>query len=522
MQKFFHDKHGDPLLLTGLQCHNSSTGSLLMEKAIQAVQAFHGNLLEAPVYWYWLEPEQGVYDTAHVRELIHTARDAGLYLVILWFATNKNGHPNYAPEYVKLDPDTYRLAVEPDGLPVPSLSPHCEATMRADQRAFVELMKCIREEDEAFGTVLAVQVENEAGLGGTDRDYSAAAQRDFERPVPEELAGVEIPGSGASFRDDTWRGRFGQWASEAFTAWYQARYINEIAAAGKQVYDLPMYVNAMLGHPYAEGGVEYNSGGPTVRVLDIWKKAAPAVDLLCPDIYTPARDHYTHFCEAYSREDNALFIPESGFAGPAASLNVIRAMAQYEAVGLCCFGAESTLNSDGSLREDTRDTAVSFQMVRAVAPLLVRYHGTGRIHPILQEEAMDQQLIQVPGYRITARFDVCRRAAEAGEARARGRGILVQTGETEFVLTGDNVALDFVACPGPEEEARRSWLTCRQSNQLNFLSVEEGHFEGDEWVADFRRNGDETNFELYARKGEVVRIRLNPKMGANGKVSSAG
>ena len=111
------------MLVTGVQCHNSSTGSAMLQDAIKVAKEFQGNVLEAPVYWYLLEPERGVYDTTHVRELIHTVREAGLHLVILWFATSKNGHPNYVPEYVKLDPETYRLAVEPDGLPVPSLSP---------------------------------------------------------------------------------------------------------------------------------------------------------------------------------------------------------------------------------------------------------------------------------------------------------------------------------------------------------------------------------------------------------------
>lgn len=272
---------------------------------------------------------------------------------------------------------------------------------------------------------------------------------------------------------------------------------------------------------YSEAGMAYNSGGPTVRVLDIWKKAAPSIDLLCPDIYMPCRDYYTHFCQAYSREDNALFIPESSFAGPSAALNVIRAAAQYEAVGVCCFGAESALDETGSLREDVVDTAVSFQMVRNVAPLLLQYHGTGRIHAILQEEFMDQQLILTEGFRIVAHFDIRRRIPDTRETLPRGRGILVQTGEYEFYLTGDNVALDFVARPDPEEEMPRFWLACRQSNQLDFLTVEEGHFdEQNQWVVDFRRNGDETNYETYARKGEVVRIRLNPKMGKKGFVKA--
>ena len=49
--------------------------------------------------------------------------------------------------------------------------------------------------------------------------------------------------------------------------------------------------------------------------------------------------------------------------------------------------------------------------------------------------------------------------------------------------------------------------------QLNFLSVEEGHFEGDRWVKDQDRNGDETNFSQYVLEGQIIRIRLNPNTG---------
>ena len=38
-----------------------------------------------------------------------------LILVLLWFGASKNGHPNYAPEWVKLHPEIYRLARGADG-----------------------------------------------------------------------------------------------------------------------------------------------------------------------------------------------------------------------------------------------------------------------------------------------------------------------------------------------------------------------------------------------------------------------
>ena len=52
MNRFFTDKQGNPLLLTGLQAHNSSTGTDMLDKAIHAVKLYGGNVLETPIYWY--------------------------------------------------------------------------------------------------------------------------------------------------------------------------------------------------------------------------------------------------------------------------------------------------------------------------------------------------------------------------------------------------------------------------------------------------------------------------------------
>jgi beta-galactosidase GanA len=118
---FFLDKFGKEIFVTGLQCHNSSTGTDLMDKAISAIKLYGGNTLEAPVYWYAIEPEMDRYDMTQLRDLVDQARLSGLHLIVLWFAASKNGHPNYAPEYIKLHPETYRIAIGADGAPVASL-----------------------------------------------------------------------------------------------------------------------------------------------------------------------------------------------------------------------------------------------------------------------------------------------------------------------------------------------------------------------------------------------------------------
>ena len=95
----------------------------------------------------------------------------------------------------------------------------------------------------------------------------------------------------------------------------------------------------------------------------------------------------------------------------------------------------------------------------------------------------------------------------------RGRGILIQKGEYEFYLAGAGIAAEFIKRPHPSDEKAYIHLSSRWAGQLNFLTVEEGHFEGDNWIVDYERNGDEANFAAYVHGGQVIRIRLNPSMG---------
>lgn len=527
---FFQDAAGKPFMPIGLQVHNSSTGSSMIKKAVQAVKAYGGNCLEAPVYWCCVEPEQDRYDLELVKGIVDEARSAGLHLILLWFGTSKNGHPNYVPEYIKLQPQTYRLALGPDKAPVPSLSVHCRATLERDKKAFVKFMEFLKAYDEEERTVLAVQIENEMGYANTDRDYSRMADRDYEKPVPEALKDVELPDSGkesipADSAVSPWKKQFGRHSHEAFSAWHHALYINEIAEAGKGIYRIPMITNVMVGEQsYEEPGLCYNAGAAVGRVLDIWKAGAPALDLLGPDIYNQNRREYVRICEAYARKDNPLFIPESPVRGEANAMNALLAAADYGAVGICAFGAESALDEDGKLMEDCRDMALTMRILSSMTPLLIRYWNTGRVHAFAEEEFETSHYLKLPEYHVVAKYlrhekmyfgYTTDTGSEEGrkKAQVRGRALLVQTGPCEFYLGGAGVALDFYRRPAPGDEDCFSHLSSRQSGQLNFLSVEEGHFDGETWVTELMRNGDETNFSQYVLDGQLLRIRLNPDTG---------
>ena len=521
---FMKDRDGRPTLLLGLQTCNSSTGDPeMLERELDAVGLFSGNLLEAPVYWFRVEPEPGRYDFTLIDDLLARCRARGLRLIPLWFGASKNGHPNYAPEWVKLHPETYRLARGRDGAHVASLSPYCEATLKADARAFAALMAHLREVDGEERTVVAIQVENEMGLANTDMDYGPEARALYDAPVPECLLGVTLEDCGVVPSGDSWRTRFGRHAHEAFSAWGHATYMNAVAAAGKAEYDLPVLINVMIQEMGCEEpGLCYNSGGAVSRVLDIYKACAPAIDYIGPDMYVPEQSRYRRILARYARPDNPLFIPESPCLGVANALNMMEAFADFGCVGMACFGAANTLDVNGQLLPEAREIALSMKAVAAVAPLLIRYHGTGRVHALVQREYMTYQYLKLERYHVEARFmdgqphfGMGSRVnqhdpANADILNARGRALLIQAGEHEFFLAGCGVKVDFRWRPDPALEDSYPLLASRQSGTLNFLSVEEGHFEGDEWVVDRYRNGDESNMALFVHRGEVVRIRLNP------------
>ncbi|HEY0780063.1 MAG TPA: beta-galactosidase, partial [Gemmatirosa sp.] len=271
---------GHPFLMLGAQVNNSSNYPAMLPRVWPTIRALHANTVEVPVAWEQLEPVEGRFDFSFVDTLVQQARANRVHLVLLWFGTWKNTGPSYAPEWVKTNGQRFPRMRTRDGHTHYVLSPHGRATLDADKRAFVQLLQHLRDIDPGH-TVIMVQPENEVGSYGNPRDFSPAAQRLFDGSVPGELVRAlgRSPG--------TWSAVFGARADQAFNAWYTARYIDEIAAAGKAVLNLPMYCNASLSSPFTEAGAEGTaSGGPNWNVIAIWKAAAPHIDVVAPDIYT--------------------------------------------------------------------------------------------------------------------------------------------------------------------------------------------------------------------------------------------
>ena len=335
--------NGAPYLILGAQINNSSAWPEFLPKVWPAVEFIHAYTVEMPVYWEQFEPQPGRFDYSVMDTLLMQAREHHVHLILLWFGIWKNGSAHYLPEWMKNQPDRYRRITMKNGRPLDSPSPFAPATLEADIRAFTALMRHLKAADDQH-TVIMVQVENEPGTWGSVRDYSPAAQKVFDSPVPAELLQALHKNSTSAH----WPEAFGDDAEEFFHAWSIAHYIEQVAATGKAAYPLPLYVNAALRNPLKPGRPPaYESGGPTDNVIPIWKAAAPSIDLLAPDIYLENSDEYLKVLDLYRRPENALFVPETGNR-PAFARYLFAALG-HQTLGFAPFGIDYTRYSNAPL-----------------------------------------------------------------------------------------------------------------------------------------------------------------------------
>jgi beta-galactosidase GanA len=481
---------GAPFLILGAQCHNSSAWPAILPKVWPAIESLHANTLEIPVYWEQFEPEPGRYDTSIIDAIVQQARERNVRLVLLWFGTWKNGSSHYLPLWMKSQPEKCQRIIGKDGRRVDSPSPHSPAALDADRRAFSAFMRHLKSVD-ARGTVIMVQVENEPGSWNTIRDYSPEAQRLFDTPVPAELLKAMGPNAPAG---GNWPEVFGANADEYFHAWSVARFIDQVAAAGKAEYPLPMYVNAALRDPLTPGPAgTYESGGPTDNVLWIWKAAAPAIDLLAPDIYQPDSARYLKVLELYRRPDNALFVPET--MGGAEQARMCFAALGHGAIGWSPFGldfsisAEQPIGASRLTEESLAPVALNYRILQPVMREVARLNFEGSLQAVAERPGELTQTMDFGNWQAVVTYGVARNGNARGNPEPIGRALVAKLGENQFLVTGAFCRVDFRAASG---------------GQRDFVRVEEGGYEGGAFRPARIWNGDETDWGLDFRSAPQV------------------
>jgi beta-galactosidase GanA len=508
---------GAPFLVLGGQAHNSSNYPDALPKVWAALRDAHANTLEIPVAWEQIEPREGSFDFSYVDTLVAQARKNKMRLVLLWFGTWKNTGPAYAPEWVKFDNRRFPRMIDKDGKTSYCLSPFGEGTLAADRKAFVALMAHIRKIDAAQRTVIMVQVENEVGTYGVARDYAAGAQAAFTQPVPAAVLARQPAPPGRPSRG-SWLEVYGDYAEHYFHAWAIASYIEEIAKAGRAVYDLPMYVNNALRdpgtppEPAAPWKGDFASGGPTWDVIGIYKAAAPHIDFAAPDIYMPESAKVSANLARFQRPDNALMVPEMGNAAPYA--RYVYQILGRGALGVAPFGIDYASYSNyplGSKFTDRRMVEPFAKVYAAFAPmqrLWARWAFEGRTHGVAEGDDRAPQTVALEGWNATVSFrefqfgerEYLRDKNEyaAGTESPGGGVAIAQIGPGEFVVVGQQARI------------KLSGAGANAGKPSMYARVEEGRFDDSgRWIMERNWNGDQTDYGLNLPAAPtVLRIRM--------------
>jgi beta-galactosidase GanA len=279
----------------------------------------------------------------------------------------------------------------------------------------------------------------------------------------------------------SWQELFGKddAAREIFAAWSLARYTGAVAAAGKAVYPLPLFVNAALYRPGARPG-EYPSGGPLPHLAPLWRMAAPAVDLLAPDIYLPS---FAEWCDRYARDGNPLFVPEMK-NGPDAAANLLYAFGAHGALGTSPFAIDTIEPASGAA------VAEAYRLLGELRPALFAASAPGARGGVLLDGATPRQDVVVGNYLLHVAHDRTWEwspDAKLPGAWPRASVIVLATGPDEFILAGTGVIVTF--------DIPKSLPAAR----VGLLSVESGRFAGGRWIAERSLNGDETHQGRHVR-----------------------
>ena len=464
------------LMLAGELSNSAATCKSDIDSVLPRMSRLGLNTVLVPAQWDLTEPEEGKYDFSLIDETINVARQNNLKIVFLWFGAWKNSMSCYAPLWFKADTKRFPRAMTTAGKPLEIASAFSENILNADKKVFTALLRHIAEVDGDEHTVVMIQVENEIGMIEVPRDYSDDATHMYRTAVPQQLTAYLAKHQKSlhpylkeklqpqAKAGANWAQLFGDdiYTEEIFQTWTYATYVEQIAKAGREIYNLPMYVNVALDSRGRKPG-QYPSGGPLAHLIDLWHCGAPSIDVLGVDIYDKG---IKSWLEKYHLPNNPLFVPEIRLEDKDA-MYALYAFGHHGAMGFCPFSIEDypltksnksndwkqmdlsqddQLNAFSSAGTSLSPLVASYKLLRQAEPLILERQGTKDMDAVLLDNGQrEAEIITPDGIRLTIKhsytlgWEPGAKDAEWPEAAC----IILRLGKEDYLVIGSGVVVTY-------------------------------------------------------------------------------
>jgi hypothetical protein len=236
-------------------------------------------------------------------------------------------------------------------------------------------------------------------------------------------------------------------------------------------------------------------------VLAIWKAAAPALDVLSPDIYQNDNARYRRVLELYARPDNPLLVPETG--GSPWYAHMLFAAIGKGAVGWAPFGIDRPMDPNRKPDEDTLAAlAASYAVVAPVMREVARLNFEGSLQSVAEDRDVHMQAMSFGAWTAevvygATRFPGSSASGPRGNPEPTGGAIVGRLGDDDFLVAGRQCRVDF----RPSDAASRT--------KREFYRVEEGSFENGVFRPSRIWNGDQTDWGLnFGLAAVALRVRV--------------
>jgi hypothetical protein len=299
----------------------------------------------------------------------------------------------------------------------------------------------------------------------------------FGEAVPGELVARLKPGAGLNPKGRGWAEVFHSGADEAFMAWEYGLFAQQVAAAGKKEYALPLYMNAQLPAEKETAG-DYPTGGPYPSMQEIYRLAAPAIDFYAPDIYWP---DFSGWVDQYAAAENPVFVPEARL--DAAPMNAMYLYGEARGFGFSPFAVDSLPAADSQRRSDDKGPGLDdvYGALAAMSDAILEAQAKNAIRGLVLHESSlrPTQTVALGGFLFRATLA---RGWPARNLLSSDGGMMVlETAPNEFLVMGSGLTVTFVR--DPDVDGQVAGIA-----KIERLALVDG-----KWVAVETLNGDQSD-----------------------------